>query len=113
MKTSVMELKPEIVQRKGKEENPEGVQDLTSNASVFAEKAKGLERRWEDCDGQPSHSRWGWVIPPAGCSPWVPTCPPGAKTLTSWPGPSGVSSGLWVSPSQPPSIVTSSSLHLM
>ena len=44
--SSVMELEPEIVQ----------IQDLSSNANVFAENANGTERRWEDCEGQPSHS---------------------------------------------------------
>ena len=47
MKASVMELEPEIVivSIQGKEENPKDVQDLTTNASVFAENAQREDRR--------------------------------------------------------------------
>ena len=93
MKARVIELEPEIAPVQRKEEKPNAVQDLCSNASVFTEKANGKEERCEDYEGQTSH--YSWRIQPAVYSSRVPT-----RSL------------LWESPSQPPSIVTPSSLHL-
>ena len=101
-----MELEPEIVPVQTKDANPKGFQDLCSNARFFTEKANGKEERCEDCEGQTSHSSWG--IPPAVCSPWVPT-----RSQDSDIAALAIRSLLWESPSQPPSIVTPSSLHLI
>ena len=40
-----MELEPGILFVQGTEENPKDVQDLTTNASVFAENAQREDRR--------------------------------------------------------------------
>ena len=106
MKARVIELEPEIAPVQRKEEKPNAVQDLCSNARIFAVEATGKEERCEDCEGHPSHSSWG--IPPAVCSPLVPT-----RSQDSDSAALAIRSLLWESPSQPPSIVTPSSLHLI
>ena len=60
----------------------------------------------EGCEGQTSHSSWG--IPPAVCSPRVPTRSQDADIVAR-----AIRSLLWETPNQPPSIVTPSSLHLI